>query len=241
MFMYNPYFSAYPEYSRQTLDWMPSDTEKLYKAHTKSTNPHTKEKLKELGFTGTNVKYKINKYGFRCDDFIKKDNIVFLGCSITLGIGINIEDSFTQIVANSLGFNNCNLGYAGGSMDACFRIASHWLPQLKPKLTVLVTPPAERSEIYQSRSRMHETLLPNMTRGNTWYVEYLKSKHNTDTNFLKNRLAIQQLCQDIDSRLVYIDSEWEGHAGVDKARDLMHPGKESNRLIANNMLEYLDV
>ena len=62
MFDYDPYYSAYPHYAGQTIDWLPSDTQQLYNMHTKRDNAN-RRKLKNLNFNSENVKYKFsNKF-----------------------------------------------------------------------------------------------------------------------------------------------------------------------------------
>jgi hypothetical protein len=238
MFNHDPYCSAYPQFAGQTLDWLPNDTKQLYEIHTRKTsNSHTINKLNRLGFNSQNVKYKFNNFGFRCNEFLEKDNIVFLGCSLTLGIGINLEDTFSQILSSSLSLNNCNLALAGGSNDALFRIAYHWLPQLKPKVVVCYAPIKARSEI--TIDGRHESLLPALSNSK-WYLDYLKEEKNYIFNYHKNRLAIENLCKQINTKLLFLHIEdWEFDYTKDLARDLLHPGVKSHRLIATEMLKLL--
>ena len=239
MFKQDDYCSAYPKYAGQSLNWLPSDTRQLYDVHIKKSNKHTASKLKKLGFNSKNVKYNFNSYGFRCNEFVEQNNIVFLGCSLTLGIGVNLEDTFSQVIADTLNLNNCNLALAGGSNDAMFRIAYHWLPQLKPRIVVCLAPTKERSEVYEDG--MHESLLPTLTRNNKWYMNYLKNDNNFIINYYKNRLAIENICNQIQTKLLFLHVEdWDFDWRNDLARDLLHPGKKSHRMIAKEMLNLLN-
>ena len=239
MFDYDPYCSAYPQYASQTLDWLPSDSQQLYNMHIKKDNAKSR-KLKKLRFDSQNVKYKFNDYGFRCDNFKNNNNIVFLGCSLTLGIGINLENTFSQTIADTLNLNNCNLALAGGSNDAMFRIAYHWLPQLKPDIVVCYAPTKERSECFINNH--HETLMASHPNNNRWYMNYLKEDNNFKINYQKNKLAIEHLCSQINTTLLFLHVEdWEFDYRKDLARDLMHPGVESHGLIAKQMLNQLGV
>lgn len=238
MFDHNPYCSAYPQHLGKTLDWLPSDTRQLYDVHIRKSNKHTASKLKKLGFNDRNVKYNFNSYGFRCNEFVAQNNIVFLGCSLTLGIGINLENTFSQTIANKLNLNNCNLALGGGSNDAMFRIAYHWLPRLKPDVVVCFAPTKERSEIFMNNR--HESLMATMPRNNSWYMNYLKEDKNFLINYQKNKMAIEYLCEKINSKLLFLHVEdWEFDYRKDLARDLLHPGVKSHGLIANEMLKRL--
>lgn len=223
MFMYNPYYSANPENAGQSYD-----------------EPEIKgisEKLKSNGWLNEKVTYHFNKYGFRGEDFKTDNNICFVGCSITLGSGLNMEDTFSQIVANRLGMNNCNLAKGGGSMDTMFRIAYHWLPMLKPKITVMVATGNTRSEYYDSETQRHEALLPSMTKRNAWYMNYLCDKNNYEVNFAKNKYALHHLCKQINTNIIWLEHGPDFGNKVDLAKDLLHPGKESNRLMAEKVLQ----
>ena len=137
---------AYNHLKNQTVSWLPMDTKEVFLEH--QSNDDTRKALKKLNWTEDNVKYKFNSQGFRSDDFNSKgDSIVWLGCSHTLGIGINFEDTASYIVSRQLGYNCFNLGLAGGSNDTCFRFAYHWIEKLHPKIVVIMAPSIYRFEI----------------------------------------------------------------------------------------------
>ncbi len=226
MFDYDPYFSAQPELAGQSYE-----------------EPETKgmaDKLKELGWDKEKVTYHFNKYGFRGKDFEADNNICFLGCSITLGSGLNMEDTFSQIVANRLGMNNCNLAKGGGSMDTVFRFAYHWLPKLKPKITVIVATGKTRSEYYDNKLQKHESLLPAMTKRNSWYISYLCNEHNYNVNFDKNKYALRDLCREVNTKMVWIEHGSNFGNKIDLARDLLHPGKLSNKLMSHEIMKRIE-
>jgi hypothetical protein len=143
---------AYDHLKNQTVSWLPMDTKELFLEH--QSNDDTRKALKKLNWTEDNVKYKFNSQGFRSDDFNSKgDSIVFLGCSHTIGIGINFEDTASYIVSRQLGYNCFNLGMAGGSNDTCFRFAYHWIEKLHPKIVVIMAPDVNRVEIAYNSAR----------------------------------------------------------------------------------------
>ena len=222
MFDYDPYFSAYPQ--NVNLYFPESDLVE-------------NDKLKALGWDKEYIYYKFNQYGFRSEEFQPDNNICFLGCSITFGASLNIEDTFSHIVSTELQMNNCNLGKGGGSMDTVFRIASYWLPKLRPKITVIVSTGKERSEYYDTNLKRHQPLLPNMHNDDSWYLNYLRNENNYNVNFLKNKYALYELCKEIDTSLIWIDHSEGFGQKLDLARDLLHPGKKSHRLMAQDILK----
>lgn len=225
MFIHDPYYSAHPNHANQTIE---------------EPDNHPIEKLEKAGWASEVVKYHYNQYGFRCNDFKPDNNICFLGCSITLGTGLNIEDTFSDIVAKQLQMNNCNLAKSGGSMDTIFRIAYHWLPQLKPKITVIVATDNSRSEYFDYKYKTHEPLLVSDIKRNSWYIDYLRNENNYKINFEKNKYALHQLCKEINTALVWFEHGQDFGFKVDVAKDLMHPGKQSNRVMAEMVLQAIE-
>ena len=106
--------------------WIPSDTPVRYE--------QLKDKVQKFGYTADNVTYEINNHGFRHPDvFVENTNsIVFLGCSITFGIGVNYEETFAYKVAEHFSMDCINLGQPGSAINACYRHAKVWLPIIKP-------------------------------------------------------------------------------------------------------------
>ena len=106
--------------------WIPSDTPVRYE--------QLKDKVQKFGYTEDNVTYDINNHGFRHPDvFVESTNsIVFLGCSITFGIGVNYEETFAYKVAEHFSMDCINLGQPGSTINACYRHAKVWLPIIKP-------------------------------------------------------------------------------------------------------------
>jgi len=139
-------YSAYPHLAGQEVNWLDTDSAEQYSANYNDTNK--RKLLEKLRWTKHNITYTFNSNGFRAPEFKKNEpNIVFLGCSFTVGIGLNISDTFSHNVSQSLGLQNYNLGKGGGSNKTAFRVGHHWIPKLKPKIVVLMSPEITRSEI----------------------------------------------------------------------------------------------
>lgn len=64
-----------------------------------------------------NVTYKHNSYGYRCNEF-KNQEIVFLGCSNTYGMGLEINHTWPYLLSEKLGIDYINLGKGGDSAQA---------------------------------------------------------------------------------------------------------------------------
>ena len=129
--------------------WIPSDTPVRYE--------QLKDKVQKFGYTEDNVTYDINNHGFRHPDvFVESTNsIVFLGCSITFGIGVNYEETFAYKVAEHFSMDCINLGQPGSTINACYRHAKVWLPIIKPAMVVLLYPNPSRRELWQGNDFTH--------------------------------------------------------------------------------------
>ena len=231
---YHPYIVN----AGKELEWLPSDTEELY-------NKNLKENynlLKEFNWIDSNITYKFNKHGFRSNEFCEKDNILFLGCSYTFGIGLPLYKTFPQIVCKKIGLECFNLGLPGSSNDTAFRLAHIWIKQLKPKLVVLVSPVETRFELLihdkgsnDIESRFITTMdqLVNTSNEPLW----LNTDQNGIINREKNRMAINHICNNLKIKILDIDVN--ELVSVDSARDLMHPGLRSHQNFADKIINLI--
>jgi len=237
------------DFAGKTSTWCPSDTEVRFDQN--MADPKQRKLMEEYGWTRDNVSYTFNKEGFRADEFTDgvSDSVLFLGCSHTVGIGVDLESSWTYKVAHSLGLRRYNLGVGASSADTCFRLAHHWIPRLRPKYVVMMTPVDMRMEMVLDKHLVNLTpqILNYMGKH---YVEMLQGFYNGwlshpangELNRLKNVMGVQTICNSIGVPLVEMPAEealkvmdWR----VTLGRDLMHPGKEWNDRIAQVFLEKL--
>jgi hypothetical protein len=226
----------------KTLTWCPSDSEKRF--NNNISDPEKKKQMEELGWDRKSVSYTFNKHGFRADEFTggEGDSIVFLGCSLTMGIGMTLENTWAYKVAHSLGLRRYNLGVGGGGPDMCFRLAYHWIPKLKPKYVVMLTPERSRIELIWGKSG-NQTIqyMPNVKTDDAFYHRWLEYSANADMNLLKCLLGVQSICDQAGVPLIetYVHDYLEQHLSSTDgpARDLMHPGRTWNTVVAKSFLE----
>jgi hypothetical protein len=236
-------------YAGKTVTWCPSDSEDRFDQN--MANAKTRTKLEEYGWTRDNVSYTFNKEGFRADEFTDGvgDSVLFLGCSHTVGIGVDLESSWTYKVASSLGLRHYNLGIGAGSSDTCFRLAHHWIPRLRPKYVMMMTPVDMRIEMLLEKHLVN--LTPNLSSYmekhyvdllEGFYNGWLSHPANAELNRLKNVMGVRTICNGIGVPLVEMPAEealnaldWKTQLG----RDLMHPGREWHTKIAERFLSEL--
>lgn len=133
----------WPRFYGKTIRWFGSDLEENY-------NP-----IDNL-YKPEDINYTFNQYGFRCDNFTEnaKHRIVFLGCSLTQGIGVKLEESWAyvllQLIKSETGYNIpfWNLALGGSGLDAQVRAYYHYYQMLQPKLVIGFIPPPYRRELY---------------------------------------------------------------------------------------------
>ena len=79
------------KYAGQTVEWLPTDTEESYRKLIQE--PRHQEHFRRHGWDQPGaITYQINSNGFRAPEFeLGTANIVTLGCSYSVGIGLPVE------------------------------------------------------------------------------------------------------------------------------------------------------
>lgn len=198
------------------------------------------------------VTYKRNSLGHRCAELYDLDNefILFTGCSLTEGVGVALEDTFTFKLSHQLGIDYYNIGLAGSGADLLAENLSMWFTNIKkiPKLVVIQWPAPNRhyqkfengltpigawiavrngivSDTVKKATKydfVNEEVIKNfVTASDAGYFKHFSSVIRTTTlNFL-NCLGIK-----------YIEFTDEQFPKLDVGRDLIHPGIKSNAALA---------
>jgi len=236
-------YSAYPRFAGQNNPWLDTDSAEVFSKNNKHGR-QSRNFLQELNWDKRNPTYKFNRDGFRAPEFNKDEpNIVFLGCSFTTGIGLNLSDTFSHHVSQSLGLQNYNLGRGGGSNKTAFRIGQHWIPKLKPKIVVLMSPDISRTELIIGDNPSNLGVHTREEQPALW--GYLKSRMTNEENFklecLANTLALEKISNDVGARFLQLDVHHdliipEEVDIPDLARDLQHPGRVTHKLTAEHIL-----
>lgn len=241
MFNSEDIFSAYPAYRNSEFTWLSTDTQKQYDKNFKDKNK--KIHLKNNGWLDNTFKYRINSQGFRGADFTEQPGIVFLGCSYTVGIGVPEENTFAAIVAKELKLQCLNLGRSAGSNDTCFRIGSYWIPKLKPKAVVLISPEISRFEIISNNNTVELTPIKKI------YKEWFFQELNQELSLQKNILALRYISESVGAKFCLgnhietfvSDDDLLNHSMLhDYGRDLAHPGLGQHQIAAKNILKELN-
>lgn len=231
--------SPHYKFANQTLEWLSMDTKERYQNNLN----HHRDQLEKYNWIDLQFTYKFNSKGFRCSEFTNEPSIVFLGCSLTQGVGLPIEQTWATIVANQLNLKCYNLGIGGSSNDTAFRLAYSWLTTIKPIYVVLCTPHSERLELLSMDKCFQLLANPGTPRpGEDFYKHWICNENNSTLNKIKNIFAIKYLCSQLNIKLTVIDSNTLFlKMNEDLARDLAHPGINSNLKFAEYVLSELSL
>lgn len=216
----NTWLHMQSNFADQTLSWLPSDTHELWQENMK--NKKHKEYLQKQGWDKEHaIEYKFNERGFRTHKFDSQTNIIALGCSFTVGTGLEYNQIWPSLLEQHLDITVYNLGVFGLSLDGCYRLLRYYLPSLKPSAVVLCEPPNLRFEIYCNDH--FRTIQHHLTDYGDWPKEWFSNDFNLKVHREKNLAAFKVLCGDIPfymfSDIVYYDD----------ARDFMHCGPISHQ------------
>lgn len=123
---------------------------KLSNIRTRWLSPDDKKNyVSKDNIFGTNdILYSFNSDGFRCDELSIPTDVVFLGCSITEGIGLNITDTWAHIIKTKLfpesPYINLAKGGLGIGMQAAILEWYWYTYKQNVKHLVAIFPPAHR-------------------------------------------------------------------------------------------------
>lgn len=218
------------KFANQELLWYPYDDEESYQNNLLTR----RDDLSRLGWIDKKITYKLNSAGYRSDEF-QDNSIVFLGCSITFGIGLPLESIYPTIVSAALDLPCSNLAVSGSSSDTAFRLSEYWLPKLKPKIVIMMTPDKSRLELLGKEITNFRVNAHSMN--NLFYQKWLMDEENTRLNQLKNILAVKSICTELGIKFLPFTVEQDFcFIESDLARDLSHPGRLSHIKTAKKIL-----
>ena len=226
---YHPVPHSMTMYSGKILNFLQTDSEELFQK-VKKEHP---EQIYQL-------RYKFNRFGFRCNEFTETNNAVFLGCSYTFGLATREEYRWTSVLSKIINLEEFNLAVPGSSSDTAFRLAHNWIPQLKPKMVFFLSTHHPRVEIFNDKGP--HTFLPSQEQDipdelKSFYRTWISYDSNFYYNHLKNLLGIEAICKKNNVKLFHIPiSEIQR---IDLARDLGHFGDKTHANVAHKFLSLI--
>jgi lysophospholipase L1-like esterase len=210
----------------------------------------------------TKCKYSYNELGFRGDS-INKDGfkIMFLGCSMVEGVGVNDNDTWTYKFSKLTNGVNFNFGVSGRSNDYISRCLLSYYDEIKPDLVIIMYSFLHRREVYTENNQIEPFMA-----GNPWgYLEEnkegkiiynnlteIQNRNEDIINWYKNHLIITQFL-----KLNNCNYIWNGSLDVpkeytdeyrfdgdfinfsDRGVDGGHPGPKHNQSFATKLFDYI--
>lgn len=229
----------YSQYAGQTLYWDTTDSQELYEKNTKSK--YTQQLLAEFGLLDVEIDYTFNSHGFRSIEFDQKIDVVCFGCSFTMGTGLPMSYTWPSQLASMTGLSVANLGHAGSSNDTAFRFAKHYLKLLKPQHAVWLQTDAHRIELLDDHAQTSLNILSSDTKNpcaNDYFVKtWFGSSSNQQINLAKNTMAFEHLCNQLQIHSVILPRSQVYNN--DQARDLLHPGMNANKNLAEQVCKLI--
>lgn len=218
--------------TNETVNWIGGDSKEAYQQNLLTNY----KELATNGWINASFTYKFNSLGFRCDEFNSNPSVMCLGCSITVGIGLPIETIWPELVSKQLNMRCINLGQGGSGPDTAFRLCYGYIDRVNPQIVVYMQPPPNRFELisaqWQKNISVHCTESIRKQLFKIWTVD----ENNNYFNQRKNALAIQMLCEQRNIKFIFVDSKNFCNSLISKSRDLLHPGVEEHKQIANSII-----
>jgi len=230
----------------RTYDWYPSDTEERFKQAPEDFQEYWNSKKHIMN-------YELNSYGMRCGQLEpERESILFLGCSMTFGVGCPKHQTWPYLVAKHFGLREYNLALPGGSLDAAFRLYLAWQRKLRSKVTILAVPPGYRLEkVTGVGPHPCQTLgVWNMPSDEDpkiqkeWITDSGNQLNDSNIylNYNKNIFCIESIAKETDSllhRVSWSNTKYRFAMGMKRARDRAHPDETWHEKIAQAVINEL--
>lgn len=219
--------------------WMPSDTKELYEENLKNN----RGRLQKLGWLDRSITYHVDSLSLRNkkDLELGKSYTVFLGCSHTYGIGLPEESVWTHHVAQHIDTECYNAALAGHGIDGCYRMLYYILEKgYTVKNVFMLAPDSTRIEYFDKKSNRWNVIAW-WTKHHLILAQVVLHSYFTRLNYQKTYDAIYGLCAKHNINLIDLSVEDPDVSELMRdnhnARDLMHPGEDAQRLIAEKFIE----
>jgi len=228
LYVYNIDNSNYKTDKKNTVEYVGKAEHEIHKKASKQ---------KEYNFD-YEVTYSLNSMGYRCkyDHLPNEDYILVAGCSISYGHSIPQEHRYSDLLEKHYNMPVLNISVSGGS---CNLIKDNVLQLLisrkrPPKVLIAQWPTENRYWIGTHPYGIADNNEKGFTESSKHAFEvtnYLCKLHNIPILNVKDRNS---------GNFFHINSLDNGRSYRDFGRDLQHPGIETHKLWANDIIELLN-
>lgn len=196
------------------------------------------------------ISYSYNKNGHRCkniEDINLNNYILFVGCSHTEGVGLELEKTYPYKLAQHYNCDYYNLSLASTGLDAVEYNLLSWfsLIKQKPKFVVIQWPDHSR---FLGAYPNYESLIPN----GSWIKDehgqrFISASEISGFFYARKYLTHQLITKIVDVPMVEIMfNNIASYASInltirklDLARDLSHTGIKSHQKITEDTIAYI--
>jgi|TARA_B110000444_G_scaffold248478_1_gene272378 hypothetical protein len=195
---------------------------------------------------GVDIDYTFNKLGYRCDEFsenTKGCDVLFAGCSQSIGYGLLLEQTYGHIVSTELDIKYHNIGVSGSDWQHIGQRLAYWVPKLKPKVVVLRHPPDNRFNWWDKQTPVSTALWTITQLMDCTVAEsrpLIDIIDNTNAKWYHTSILgfIRDLCNRNDVILID-DIKRKQEPNDSFARDCNHNGVNYHKRIAKKLLKQL--
>ena len=210
------------------------------------------------------VSYNINKHGFRHNADSSKKIILFCGCSMTFGTGLAEEDTYPHLVTTAMGdeYDYLNIGLPSTGPDIQmlnlswvlnnFNVEKIFWYMSDPHRQVVLSDnqhislyiPSNYHYEWYDRGIGKKFKEVNLELEDTWRLKTYWNLYSLFSLIKHKNIETYITCWDpvLDTQLENLRKEFDFKSlgnmnSIDLARDAMHPGINSNKQFADNILK----
>jgi hypothetical protein len=204
---------------------------------------------KSWHYRTAHVGYQLNKHGYRTYDFNKidwADSIVIFGCSHAFGVGLDDLNTLSSQLSKIVGRPVINLGMGGTSIMYALHnsiILRNGYPI--PRGIIHLWSSTDRSTYYYKNNLHHYghwNMTPN-SYGDTWAEDIVHGESHAVIASMTSKLLWQDThyyeASYFKDTAKLLKCSWIPQ--VDRARDLKHPGIQTNYKLAVNIADKLQL
>lgn len=228
-------------FAGQTLEWLGEDSLERFEKNCR--DPEKLEILRSSGWLDRGITYRFNKFGFRGNEVDGSvDNFCVFGDSVTFGTAMAEDWLYTHYISQSLGIYCNNFGVAGGSDMSSIRLAMTWIDKLKPKFVIYQKTFDHRLEWIEEKN---QAVIYGVQPGgggsppkitDKLFQTWIDIDDNRIIMSVKNDMAMRWLCHSLNVPLFVVSIEDFFSPEKNFARDLLHPGPQKHREVAERLL-----
>jgi hypothetical protein len=243
------------------FDFYGMDTEESYVRN-------SKRQPKDWYYRHNDIKYTLNSYGYRTKEFEDvdwKNSIVIFGCSHIFGIGNDDSHTISYFLEKLTKIPVINLGFPAASIQFCLHNSLMLFNKYGvPKSVIYSWPSITRHLLYRKDSVYMSTKFDDISEhppeaiaaieeitgssfspvDNPKVIEHLIPFNIVNTQLIKNMW--QDKCplyefSAFPTTSKILECEFYNRIPNDYARDLVHFGRHTNKLFAENICKNLEI